>query len=155
ALRAYGFLDEDYRYLRSPLTSGRRGFDKDPGGGIDSRPALSEPLALGDIVQSGLWRMLGAPFRYEFSPTMLQPVGGMDRIAMALYREVAPLVQLGAKVVRIDQDERGVSVAYVDARRGGTPRTSRADWCVCTIPLSILSQIEMRAGAAMSAAISA
>jgi monoamine oxidase len=110
---------------------------------------------LSQIVQSGLWRMLGTSFRYEFSPSMLQPVGGMDRIAMAMYREVAPLVQFGAKVVRIDQDERGVSVAHVDARRGGAPRTSRADWCVCTIPLSVLGQIELRVGDAMSAAIQA
>jgi len=155
ALRNFGILDQDYRYLKSPLTSNRRGFDKDPGAGIDSRPTLSDPLTLSQIVQSGLWRMLGTSFRYEFSPSMLQPVGGMDRIAMALYREVAPLVQLGAKVVRIDQDERGVSVAHVDARRGGAPRTSRADWCVCTIPLSVLGQVEMRVGAAMSAAIQA
>ena len=155
ALRAYGFLDKDYRYLKSPLTSGRRGFDKDPGGGLDSHPVPSEPLTLGEIVQSGLWRMLASPFRYEFSPSMLQPVGGMDRIAMALHREVAPLVQFGAKVVRIDQDEHGVSVAHVDARRGGPPRTTRADWCVCTIPLSILSQIETRVGEEMAAAIQA
>jgi monoamine oxidase len=155
ALRSYGILDQDYRYLKSPLTSNRRGFDKDPGGGIDSRPTLSDPLTLSQIVQSGLWRMLGTSFRYEFSPSMLQPVGGMDRIAMALYREVAPLVQFGAKVVRIDQDERGVSVAHVDARRGGAPRTSRADWCVCTIPLSVLGQVELRVGDAMSAAIQA
>jgi monoamine oxidase len=155
ALRSYGFLDQDYRYLKSPTTSGRRGYDKDPGGGLDSRPVLSEPLALGDIVQSGLWRFLAASSRYEFAPSLLQPVGGMDRIAMALYREVAPLVQFGAKVVRIDQDERGVTVAHVDARRGGTPRASRADWCVCTIPLSILSQIEVRVGEAMTAAIGA
>jgi monoamine oxidase len=155
ALRSYGILDRDYKYLKSPLTSNRRGFDKDPGGGIDSRPTLSDPLTLSQIVQSGLWRMLGTSFRYEFSPSMLQPVGGMDRIAMAMYREVAPLVQFGAKVVRIDQDERGVTVAHVDARRGGAPRTSRADWCVCTIPLSVLGQIELRVGDAMSAAIQA
>ena len=153
ALRAYGFLDQDYRYLKSPQTSNRRGFDKDPGGGIDSHPVLSDPLTLDEIVQSGLWRMLNSSFRYEFSPSMLQPVGGMDRIAMALYREVAPLVQFGTKVVRIDQDDRGVNVAHVDARRGGPPRTSRADWCVCTIPLSILSQVEMRVGEKMAAAI--
>ena len=155
ALRSYGILDQDYRYVKSALTSNRRGFAQDPGGGINSRERLSDPLTLSQIVQSGLWRMLGNSFRYEFSPSMLQPVGGMDRIAMALYREVAPLVQLGAKVVRIDQDERGVSVSHVDARRGGAPRTSRADWCVCTIPLSVLGQIEMRVGPPLSAAIQA
>ena len=155
ALRSYGILDKDYRYVKSPLTSNRRGFDKDPGAGIDSRETLSDPLTLSQVVQSGLWRMLGNSFRYEFSPSLLQPVGGMDRIAMALYREVKPLVRFGAKVVRIDQDERGVSVAHVDARHGGAPRTSRADWCVCTIPLSVLGQIPMRVGDAMSAAIQA
>jgi monoamine oxidase len=72
---------------------------------------------------------------------------------MAIHRQVAPIVQFGAKVVRIDQDDRGVEVAYVDAQRGGTPRTARAQWCVCTIPLSILSQIDMKVGAPMAAAI--
>ena len=155
ALRSYGVLDQDYRYVKSALTSNRRGFDKDPGGGIHSREMLSEPLLLSQIVQSGLWRMLGNSFRYEFSPALLQPVGGMDRIAMAMYREVAPLVQFGAKVVRIDQDERGVSVTHVDPRNPGAARTSRADWCVCTIPLSVLGQIPIRVGEAMSAAIQA
>jgi monoamine oxidase len=34
-------------------------------------------------------------------------------------------------------------------------RKASADWCVCTIPLSILSQIEINVGALMQAAISA
>jgi monoamine oxidase len=84
---------------------------------------------------------------------MFQPVGGMDRIAMALYNDVAPLVKLDAKVTAIDQDERGVSVTYVDARRGGEPKHARADWCLCTIPLSILSEIPVKVGEPMLAAI--
>ena len=155
ALRSYGILDQQYRYVKSPFTSNRRGFDQDPGGGVQSPETLSDPLSLSQIVQSGLWRMLGNSFRYEFSPALLQPVGGMDRIAMALFREVAPQVQFNAKVVRIDQDERGVSVTHVDTKRGGAPRTTRADWCVCTIPLSVLGQIPLRVGDAMSAAIQA
>jgi monoamine oxidase len=86
-------------------------------------------------------------------PSLFQPVGGMDRIAMAIYHKVAPWVQFGAKVVKIDQDEHGVEVSYVDAKRGGPPQRATADWCVCTIPLSILSQIELKVGAAMAAAI--
>jgi monoamine oxidase len=84
---------------------------------------------------------------------MFQPVGGMDRIAMALYRDVAPLVELDAKVTAIDQDERGVSVTYVDARRGGEAKHARADWCLCTIPLSILSEIPVKVSEPMLTAI--
>ena len=143
ALRTFGFLDKDHRYWKSEVASSGRGYDQDPGGGITASPVLSEPLALGELVQSDLWRSFRPAFAYDLTPALFQPVGGMDRIPMAIHRQVAPFVQFGAKVVRIDQDDHGVQVAYVDARRGGPPRTARADWCVCTIPLSILSQIEM------------
>jgi monoamine oxidase len=155
ALRTFGFLDKEYRYRKSEFASDGRGFDVDPGGGLASRPVYSEPLPLGELVQSSVWQAFRPSYVYDLTPSLFQPVGGMDRIAMAIYREVAPLVQFGAKVVRIDQDERGVEVAYVDAQRGGPPRTSRADWCVCTIPLSILSQIELQVSEPMAAAIQA
>jgi monoamine oxidase len=153
ALQNFGVLDRQFRYTKSFFTSDTRGFDVDPGGGLRAMPVLSEPIGRSELLQSTLWRHLTTPVDYEFMPTLFQPVGGMDRIAMALYREVAPLVQLGAKVVKIDQDARGVEVAYVDAQHGGATRSARADWCVCTIPLSILAQIEMRVGDAMKAAI--
>jgi len=155
ALRTFGFLDKEYRYRKSEFAGEGRGYDRDPGGGLDSRPVNSEPLPLGDLVQSRVWQAFRPSYVYDLQPSLFQPVGGMDRIAMAIYRDVAPLVQFGAKVVRIGQDERGVEVAYVDARRGGPPRTNRADWCVCTIPLSILSQIELTVSEPMAAAIQA
>jgi monoamine oxidase len=155
SLRSFGVLDPKFRYGKSFFTSDTRGFDVDPGGGMHAAPVLSEPIGRSELLQSELWRHLTTPVDYEFTPALFQPVGGMDRIAMALYGEVATLVQLGAKVVKIDQDEHGVEVSYVDAQHGGAPRTTRADWCVCTIPLSILAQIEMRVGDAMKAAIQA
>ena len=155
ALRTFGFLDKDYRYRKSELASSGRGFDQAPGGGLAAPPRYSEPLALGELVQSDLWRALRPASVYDVTPSLFQPVGGMDRIPMAIYREVAPLVQFGAKVVRIDQSERGVEVSYVDAHREGAPRTARADWCVCTIPLSILGQIEMKVSEPLADAIQA
>jgi monoamine oxidase len=41
----------------------------------------------------------------------------------------------------------------VDAVKGGDPQTAKADWCVCTIPASILSQIPMEIGAPMQVGI--
>jgi monoamine oxidase len=61
-------------------------------------------------------------------------------------------VKFNAKVTKIDQGPRGVTVTYLE---GTTVRQAKADWCVCTIPLSILSQMEVTAGAPMQAAIKA
>lgn len=155
ALASWGFLDRDGRYVKSEFTSTSRGFELDPGGGLAPKQVPSEPLKFDELLRSGLWGYLASPFDYELDPSLFQPVGGMDRIAQAIYRDVAPLVKLGAKVVKIDQHERGVEVFYVDAQRGGAPQRAIADWCICTIPLSILSQIEIKVGAAMTAAIQA
>ena len=155
ALQTWGVLDRQYRYVASSATSDSRGYDVDPGGGLMRKPVPSTPPKGRDLVGSELWNFLTTPVDYDWLPSLFQPVGGMDRIAMALYREVKPQVQLGAKVTAIDQDERGVTVSYVDAVKGGATMTAKADWCVCTIPLSILSQLPIKVGEAMQAAIGA
>ena len=92
---------------------------------------------------------------YEFQTTLFQPVGGMDMIARAFAREVGDLIRFNAKVKAIRQDARGVSVVYEDTADPGKPVTATADWCLCTIPLSVLSQIELDVGAPMRSAIGA
>jgi monoamine oxidase len=86
---------------------------------------------------------------------MFQPVGGMGRIGEAFAKEVGDLITYNAKVTKIAQDEQGVSVVYEDVKNPGTLQEASADWCVCTIPLTILSQIEINVGSAMQAAIAA
>ncbi len=78
----------------------------------------------------------------------------MDRIAHAIYSQVASAVVFNARVTAISQDEQGVSIRYTDTTTR-TERTAHADWLVCTIPLSILSQIDIAVGPAMRAAIDA
>ena len=46
-------------------------------------------------------------------------------------------------------------VTHVDAASGGAEREETADWCVCTLPLSILSRIPLDVGPRMQAAIDA
>ena len=48
-----------------------------------------------------------------------------------------------------------MSATFEDHGRASAAKTLQADWCVCTIPLSILSQIPMNVGAPMSEAIAA
>jgi monoamine oxidase len=114
----------------------------------------SEPLDPSALLHSSLWRSIATGSEAEHQSAIFQPVGGMDRIAQALYQEVKDLVQFDAKVVKIDQDAQGVTVSYTDSA-GKTTRQAHAQWCLCTIPLSILSQIDIQVGDAMQAAIRA
>jgi monoamine oxidase len=155
ALRQWGALDANYAYKANALTSDRRGYDRDPGGGLSGDAVPSEPLAFAEILRSRAWQRLAAGNVYEFQSAIFQPVGGMDMIAKAFAREVGSLIRYDTKVTAIRQDDKHVTVTYVDAKKGGTPATATADWCLCTIPLSVLSQIELNVGAPMMNAINA
>jgi monoamine oxidase len=155
SLRDWGALDKNHAYVSSDRSSERRGYEKNPGGGLTARPIPSKPIGLGDILDSGLWQGISGGDVFDMQTALFQPVGGMGRIGEAFGRELGPIIQYNAKVIDIHQDDRGVSVAYEDARGAGSRRTARADWCLCTIPLPILAQIPMNVGPAMTAAISA
>lgn len=155
ALRSWGALDKNYAYASNLTSADFRGFAKDPGGGIGAAPAAGEPVRLSDILQSRLWRYLQNFALYQFQTTMFQPVGGMDMIGKAFAREVGDLIQYDAKVIKIAQDDRGVTASYVNSKAGGVPQMAKADWCICTIPLSILSEIPVDVGPRMKAAIDA
>lgn len=155
SLREWGFLDDQLRYTRNDGTSDTRGYDKDPGGGLGARPVLSQPLSAKDVLNSQLWHALPVGDVYEFQTTLFQPVGGMGHIGEAFGRELGDLIRYNAKVTRIAQDEHGVSAHYEDAAHPGATREARADWCLCTIPLSILGKIPMNVGTPMTDAISA
>jgi monoamine oxidase len=152
ALRAWGALDESYTYRAGTSASDRRGYLVDAGGGLDSQPIPSTPLGLSDILKSQVWRGLLADRYYPLLATMFQPVGGMDVIADAFRREMGDLIRFHAKVTAIHQNERGVTVQYTTGADRGE---AHADWCVCTIPLSILSKLDLTVSAPMAAAINA
>jgi monoamine oxidase len=155
ALKSWGALDKDYAYKKNLISSHFRGYASGPGGGLNAAPVPSEPIGLRDILKSELWDYLHSFAQLEFQTTMFQPAGGMDMIGKAFAREVGDLIRYDAKVIRIAQNDSGVTVTYVDAKVPATPQTAKADWCVCTIPLSILSQIPIDTGARMKAAIDA
>jgi monoamine oxidase len=155
SLRSWGALDREYAYKASLIPASFRGYAKDPGGGLTAVPVAGEPISLSDILKSGLWRYLQNFARYEFQTTMFQPVGGMDMIGKAFAGQVGDLIRYNAKVTRIQQDDHGVTVTYTDLTAPATPQQAKADWCICTIPLSILSQLPIDVGDRMKAAIDA
>ena len=155
ALRSWGALDGNYGYKANLISAEFRGYAKDPGGGLSAVPIPSEPIDLSDILKSRLWRYLQNFSHHTFQSTMFQPAGGMDMIGKAFAREVGDVIRYDAKVTRIQQDDRGVTVTYTDLKAPSTPLQAKADWCVCTIPLSILSQLPIDVGGRMKAAIDA
>jgi monoamine oxidase len=155
ALRSWGALDRNYGYKANLISAGFRGYAKGPGGGPGAEPVAGQPIGLSDILKSRLWRYLQNFAVFELQATMFQPVGGMDMIGKAFAREVGDLIRYDAKVVRIQQDDGGVTVTYVDGKAPAVAQLAKADWCICTIPLSILSQIQIDVGARMKAAIDA
>jgi monoamine oxidase len=155
ALRSLGALDKDFRYGVGEDSAGHRGYEKPAGGGLGAEPVAGEPIGLHDILTSRLWRGLQSFLLYDFQTTMFQPVGGMGRIGEAFARQIPDRIRYGAKVVDIRQNDSGVAVEFEDLAAGGVVREVRADWCVCTIPLSILSQIPVNVSPQMKAAVDA
>jgi monoamine oxidase len=155
ALKSWGALDSNYAYKANLISADVRGYAKGPGGGLDGAPVAGEPIGLSEILKSRLWRYLQTFASHSFQTTMFQPVGGMDMIGKAFARELGDIVRYDAKVTRIQQSDDGVTVSYLGATNPEAVQLAKADWCVCTIPLSILSQIPIDVGARMKAAIDA
>ena len=154
SLRSWGALDKNMRYVKGRESSGRRGWDKGPGGGLTAEPIPSEPMTAETVLRSGMWRGIGQNLTMEHQQSIFQPVGGMEQVAKGFERAAGHLVRLNSKVTQIHQDEKGVTIDYVDTKSGAKLQAS-ADWCVCTIPLSILSQIPINVGPELDAAIHA
>jgi monoamine oxidase len=129
-LQFYGGLDDKGRPTGNPAF----GYSDWPGGYDDPGKPL-DPLTLKDIIPNR-----GAAFPQIFEsiidmqPTMLQPVGGMDRIAHALYLAVQPSVRLNEPVTAIRREGGGVRVEH---RSGAT----RADYAIVTLPAHLLERI--------------
>jgi monoamine oxidase len=154
AMREWGVLDGDLAYTSSVRTSAQRGYDQPPGGGVGGAPSASRINGLSDVLSSNVWTQLGFYFNYVMQTTMFQPKGGMDMIAAGFMQQVGDKVRLNTRVTRLAQSDKGVVASWSDTRTGEAGTTS-ADWCVCTIPPPVLSQLDLQVGDPMKAAIRA
>ncbi|OUJ14581.1 flavin monoamine oxidase family protein [Acetobacter sp. DsW_063] len=154
ALRGWGVLDESLSYRKSVHTSAHRGYDQPPGGGVNGAPVPSDLLPFKDVLDPTVWRSMSFFTQYEMQPTMFQPVGGMDAISRAFARHVGGKVILNRKITQISQGDTGVVVTSVNTTTQETTKTT-ADWCVCALPLPVLSQIDIQVAPAKKAAIQA
>ncbi|MDR0277486.1 MAG: FAD-dependent oxidoreductase [Paucimonas sp.] len=135
-LKVYGDLNDDRQYRGSV----RSGYTRFAGAG-DQTPVQRDPVALKRLLDSNLLLPLVFDEIPEFSSTMFQPVGGMDQIPKAFYRQVKDAVQLNAEVRSIQTSERGSRVVWRD-RLTGREHTEDADYAVVALPLPLLRKLD-------------
>ncbi len=130
-LRGAGGLDAQMRYRGASM----RG--PDPQSAADDM-VRHTPLSLSDLLGSRTGDYI--EYGYQYQPTMLQVVGGTDRLPQAFAARLKDRITYRAPVREIRQTEAGVSVVYTDQR--GKAQQVDADYCVCALPLTILAAID-------------
>src|SRR4051794_17034763 len=73
-------------------------------------------------------------------PKLWKIRGGNDRLPYSLANLLSEQIRYGAEVVRLEQTDAGVSVAY---RTAGMRHTIQADRVICTLPFTVLRGIEV------------
>jgi monoamine oxidase len=66
--------------------------------------------------------------------------GGTDLLPKALAARLKSKIRYGSRVTRVEQDAQGVRAIYL---RADVQETIAADYLICTIPFSVLKEIEV------------
>lgn len=136
-LSKYGDLQNDYTYKGSE----RSGFIAPPGAGPRNeklRPPLNlHELLVADFSMGELYEE-----QIDWQATMFQPVGGMDRIPYALAKSLGSIVQYRCPVKQVRKTSKGVSVTYTEGA-SQTTKSLEAEYCICTLPLTILETLDI------------
>lgn len=135
-LRRYGDLTPDRIYRGSE----RSGLKMLPGAG-DQVAERRDPVSLGTLLDADMWAAVLFEEGFDFQATMFQPVGGMDRIAMAFAQKLDTVIRLNSVVTAITRKDEGVAVSYRDGHSGKS-KVVEADYCLVTIPLKVLATID-------------
>jgi monoamine oxidase len=139
-LHTYGPLNKAGKYIGSD----RAGFSQLPGAGEDSG-VFSTPLPLRTLLQANFWDDMLYEEAHDWQATMMQPVGGMDRIPYAFAQQLGDIIRYNAPVTEIAKTSKGVRITYTHE---ATPRTIEADFCFCAMPLSTLKKVKADFGPA-------
>ena len=132
----FGDLNEDLLYTGSS----RAGYAEAPGAGLKSGELYS-PLNFSELLKSDFWQYkmhFGEGFTQ--AATMMEPVGGMDRIADAFAEQVGHLITYNAEVAEIRKTGSGTRLVYLD-KTTGAEKALDADFVICTLPLSMLNTL--------------
>jgi monoamine oxidase len=131
-LRPYASLDAKGNYA----PGGSNGWQVD-GGGYAQAPVPLPSLGFKEMAPSPAVTL---PYLFEhiwdMQSTMLQPVGGMDRIAHAIGEQVKPSIRLRSPVTAIRRTGNRVRIEH-----GPGKLVTEADYCICTLGANLLEKI--------------
>ena len=117
-----------------------RGYSTPRGAGPNPG-VLSTPFALTDVLHSLDWQVLtSVSEEYDQQRTMLQPIGGMDHVAKGFERQVGSMIRYSTVVDRFTQGPDGVEMFFTGP---AGPGSIKADYAICTIPVSVLKNIDL------------
>jgi monoamine oxidase len=130
------------------VAQGQSGYSVE-GGGYAQAPVPLPALSLKELLPN---QSIYLPYWFEhisdMQATMLQPVGGMDRIAHAIYEQVKSTVRMRSPVTAIRRSGSGVRIEH-----GPGGQMTEADFCVCTLGTNLLEKIPNDFSAAKQAAL--
>ncbi|MFL6725119.1 MAG: flavin monoamine oxidase family protein [Sphingomicrobium sp.] len=112
-----GYTVEGGGYAQAPVPLPALGFN-----GLAPTPAVTLPYIFEHI--------------WDMQPAMLQPVGGMDRIAHAIHEQVKGVVRLRSPVTAIRRSDDRVRIEH-----GPGKQAIEADYCICTLGANLLARI--------------
>jgi len=119
-----------------------RGYAVNPGAGLmPGAGTPSDPLAFRDLLAAKVGKVYSAVQDFPMHATMFQPVGGMDAIPRAFAARLGGAIRYNADVQRISQNADKVTLDIRDAASGKLSSV-QADYCLCTVPLSVLRMID-------------
>ncbi len=132
-LKVYGPLDKNGAYVGSD----RAGYKTTPGAGMQV-PVVDTPMDMHMLLDESFWNGMLYEEAWDWQATMMQPVGGMDRIPYAFDKALGSIVKYSAPVTGIKKTSSGVQVSYT---QGGTEKMIDAAYCICAMPFSMLKKI--------------
>jgi monoamine oxidase len=119
-----------------------RGFKVNPGAGVNPGPGVaSDPLGFSDLLQSKLGLMYKSVSSFVQQKTMFEPVGGMDMIARAFEKRVGKTISYNTEVTKLVNLADKVEV-HIKNTVSGKSAVVTGDFCLCTIPVSVLRGID-------------
>jgi monoamine oxidase len=137
-LRSYGDLDKTGKFVGGSAVLGRAGWKIPPAAG--SQIGVVDGVTdMKTLLDENFWYGLLYVDEWAQQATMMQPVGGMDKIPYAFAKSLGPIVQYSSPVKSFKKTAKGVSVTYT---QGGAEKNIEAAYCIIALPFEILKKID-------------
>jgi monoamine oxidase len=147
SLREWGGLEPDLTFRHAETL----GFTVEPGAG-PVRGQARDAMTLAALTHPAVWGFSSFADIIDMQATMLQPVGGMDRLPKALAARLGDAIRLNTEVTRLGRENGKAAVEWRDRSTGQTGRLL-ADHCICTLPFTVLKDVRTDFSAERRAAI--